>query len=1515
MKILLFWDNRLDTFFLPTDVQGMYNFDYDDTKDNKLINIKEDGGKWVLYQTPDVSIVGNNSSLELIPYSFYQIKRGDKEYAIYTVPLLEAMDVYMFQDGFHMVIGTEKECNVKYNTNGFIRFMLSIFIRDGNIVVDNANNVPMYVNQLRVMEPQYSLHLGDEVNVFGLRIMFANNLIYISKNSLVSVDEQGAGIQKFVFPKDKDPMNIEINDEDLYKSSDYFSKTPRFRRIIETKEVRLSPPPGGGESQEMPLILTIGPMLTMGIMSIVTLSNTFMRIGSGEATFASSWTSIVSSCAMLASMFIWPLIIRKYNKRMTEKRKKEIKEKYTKYINDKFQELSIEAREQREIIYENLVPIETCINYIHTKKVGLWDKRNDQNDFLVVRIGMGKAPLSIHIGYQEEDFKIDENELRDMADKLSNQFKYIEDTPISYSFAENVTTAIMGIKDKVIPFTNNIILQLMTFYTYEDLKFVVFTKKENEDRWSYLKYLNHTFTNEKDFRFFATDSESAKQVGDYLLQVINMRMHSEKNRSKGYPRPYFFVITDNFDMIKQHEFVDVLTEADDNVGCSLVILEDRLSKLPSKCNNFITLGQTTSGVLRNSYENQERLEFVDEIQYHINYLELAKELANIPIEFEESMGEIPDSISYLEMEHVGKIEQLNISNRWHSNDSTNSLRAEVGVDEHGSLMYLDLHEKFHGPHGLIAGTTGSGKSEFIITYILSMCINYSPDDVSFILIDYKGGGLALAFENRRAGISLPHLAGTITNLDKAEMDRTLVSIDSEVKRRQALFNDARDELGESTMDIYKYQRFYHEGRLKEPISHLLIICDEFAELKSQQPDFMDNLISVARIGRSLGVHLILATQKPSGVVNDQIWSNTRFRVCLKVQNEADSKEMLKRPEAAHIKQAGRFYLQVGYDEYFALGQSGYSGAKYYPSDKIIKEVDKSINFIDDCGNYIKSIKASGGKKIAPQGEQLLNVLHAIIDTAKQEGKFAKRLWLENIPEVILEEEVRNKYQIQTVPYQVQAVIGEYDAPENQKQGVVVLNYLEDGNTIIYGNDSSENEHLLRTLIYSTSKYHTSEEVNYYIVDFGSESLRSFHGLPHIGGMVFQGEEEKFHNLLKLLKNEIQKRKKLFAEYGGEYQNYLKSSQKKLPLMVIIFNNFDSIYENYNTLYDVLPEMVRDSERYGIVYIFTANAVNSVFSKLKTNFDNYYAFKLKDSSDYTTVFNTRTKIVPRDMFGRGLMMKDSVHEFQTVSIIEDRDAVNDFVLEFVNQVKQTNQVGAKGIPVLPNHVTLEYIKNDIHNLTSVPIGISKKELDTICYDFVTDTGTIISSLKLENTKNFVLSFIHVISNIPNTMLVVFDVTKYLGISLATPNYYTENIDGVLEQLKGYIQKLIDEKSSVEGLILICGLSKFISKLENTKLFEEFLTILKKYEHMGVVIIDDVNKLKQYSYEQWYSKNFISSSGIWIGRGAGDQSIIRISTVSREMSSNYKNDMGYVILDNMATLVKYIDFYSKDGDEDE
>lgn len=228
------------------------------------------------------------------------------------------------------------------------------------------------------------------------------------------------------------------------------------------------------------------------------------------------------------------------------------------------------------------------------------------------------------------------------------------------------------------------------------------------------------------------------------------------------------------------------------------------------------------------------------------------------------------------------------------------------------------------------------------------------------MIDYKGGGMAKSFEN------LPHTVGIITNLDGSAIKRSLVSIESELRRRQKIFAEVSKQIGVSNIDIYKYQKLYREGAVSEPLQHLFIISDEFAELKTQQPEFMAQLISAARIGRSLGVHLVLATQKPSGVVDDQIWSNSRFRVCLKVQERADSMDMLKRPDAAELTNTGRFYLQVGYNELFELGQSAWSGAPYCPTDHFVLPKDDSITVIDTNGHILKQVKPDKrGRRLPP----------------------------------------------------------------------------------------------------------------------------------------------------------------------------------------------------------------------------------------------------------------------------------------------------------------------------------------------------------------------------------------------------------------------------------------------------------------------------------------------------------------------------------------------------------------------
>ena len=710
-----------------------------------------------------------------------------------------------------------------------------------------------------------------------------------------------------------------------------------------------------------------------------------------------------------------------------------------------------------------------------------------------MRLGIGDRPSLIELSAPEESFSLDDDNLFQAVCTLGKKYELLNNVPITVSFKDQIVTAIILSNKKVNDFLNGIMLQLITYHSPLDLKIVIITDELNDYRWNYVKYIPHCWSDDKSVRFFATNQEDIKSLSSYLDVEFNSRVEKKAEKEKASKEvnkekyeeyelydSYYLIITDNFKSVRNLSFTNDLLENQFNYGFSMVILEENMKNLPKECQKFIVIDDAESGMFSGKIKEEDTIKFQAEYANGLNMYNIGRVVGNIPVQGKDAESQLPGSLPFLEMYNVGKIEQLNIRNRWLNSDPMQSLQAPVGVHTNGELFKLDLHEKFDGPHGLIAGSTGSGKSEFIITYVLSMAINYDPKEVQFVLIDYKGGGLAGAFENRELGISIPHLAGTITNLDTAEMNRTLVSIESELKRRQRKFNEVREQTGESTMDIYKYQKLYRDGVIDTPISHLFIVSDEFAELKAQQPEFMAQLVSTARIGRSLGVHLILATQKPSGVVNDQIWSNSKFKVCLKVQSRADSMEMLKRPEAASIKETGRFYLQVGYDEYFDIGQSAWSGEKYVPVERIIKKIDDSIVFVDNFGNTIKKVNDIQKKEVksVDVGDQLTNIVKHLQKIAEADKLKVEKLWLPSLRKVITLEKLLKKYKYSSDANEYLPIIGEYDAPDLQKQGLLKFDLLNDGNILIYGVPGSGKENIITTIIYSLALFHSPKEINF-----------------------------------------------------------------------------------------------------------------------------------------------------------------------------------------------------------------------------------------------------------------------------------------------------------------------------------------------------------------------------------------------------------------------------------------------------
>lgn len=366
-----------------------------------------------------------------------------------------------------------------------------------------------------------------------------------------------------------------------------------------------------------------------------------------------------------------------------------------------------------------------------------------------------------------------------------------------------------------------------------------------------------------------------------------------------------------------------LLSGDSKLGMTSIFVSEKIDvALPLNCQVILEMKDGQGLVRKDTHDLLGHLAdfFTTDSMYNTQAEFFARSLAPLRIKAGQNNSYIPPMVTFLESFEAQQVEELKVLERWSRNQANRTLSTPLGLGAGGKSLVFDMHETSYGPHGLVAGTTGSGKSELLQSLLLGLAVNYHPHEIAFVLIDYKGGGMANAFTG------LPHLVGTITNLGGNQINRALASIKSELMRRQRLFSEA----GVTSIDSYIV--LYRNKEVRLPLPHLIIVVDEFAELKSDQPEFMKELVSAARVGRSLGIHLILATQKPSGVVDDQIWSNSRFKLCLKVQTPSDSNEMLKRPEAAEIKEKGRGYLQVGNNELFTLFQSSWSGAPYHSGE-------------------------------------------------------------------------------------------------------------------------------------------------------------------------------------------------------------------------------------------------------------------------------------------------------------------------------------------------------------------------------------------------------------------------------------------------------------------------------------------------------------------------------------------------------------------------------------------------------
>lgn len=896
-------------FGLPTDVEisleiigNQWFFKKDDNFSLVYTSTKEQYGQLPIQNGDLLTItLSTGHILNII------VKVLDNAFKVYKKYNIQNLDV--------LKIGKKEGNDIQCGTLKWISGEHGVIHKDGNqYVLEDLSSNGIFVNNVR-MSGRWQLSFGDCIDIYGLRIVFLGQFI------AVNMGIEGLYVNEKILKPFRMDENV-VGEKEKNKRF-LFHRSPRKICKLDNDVVEIEAPPEPKEEEKQPLAMVIGPSLTMALP---------MLLGCGLAIYGTQqsggssgmfmYTGLVTAVSSAMIGTVWTLVNMKYSKKKNkelEMRRFQLYNNYllkcTDIINQKYENNASALRE----MYPSA---EECCNYNeHTSN--LWNRNISHDDVLFERLGIGDVPFQVTVEIPKDKFSMIYDELAERPAQIRETYYMLHEVPVGVDLFRHRLLGVFGGEKKggAVSVVYNLVAQVAANNCYTDVKMAfIYDEKKYEDAaiWNFAKWLPHVWSEDKKTRFIAKDKSEASDVLYEITRVMRMRAEASESyrRKEKFFRPYYILFVADQELLEGELISKYIFETNEEYGLTTIILAENYEQLPNTCEYLIQNDSSFQGTYSIGAATSEKVAIrFDSIDS--DALEtFGRRLSNIDVNEVETGGEIPTSLSFFEMYGINRLDDLKIIDRWRKNRTYESMKALVGQKSGGLDCYLDIHEKYHGPHGLVAGTTGSGKSETLQTYMLSLAINFSPDDVGFFVIDYKGGGMANLFSG------LPHMIGQISNLSGNQVRRAMVSIKSENMRRQRIFN----EYGVNNINLYT--KLYKNNEASLPIPHLLIIIDEFAELKREEPDFMRELISVAQVGRSLGVHLILATQKPSGTVDDNIWSNSKFKLCLRVQDRQDSNDMLHKPDAAYITQAGRCYLQVGNDELYELFQSGFSGAGY-----------------------------------------------------------------------------------------------------------------------------------------------------------------------------------------------------------------------------------------------------------------------------------------------------------------------------------------------------------------------------------------------------------------------------------------------------------------------------------------------------------------------------------------------------------------------------------------------------------
>ncbi len=1041
--------------------------------------------------------------------------------------------------------------------------------------------------------------------------------------------------------------------------------------------------------------------------------------------------------------------------RVTYRRQRKIERTtYLNYLVDCRTRLRSITKQQREVsthIYPAPDQIEQSVFLQNT----LWERRPEDRDFLSVRLGTGPTQLSspVRLDLGSNPMVQFVPELRSQAESLVAEFDHLDDMPVVVSLRNVGTLAVNGNYALTHGLTRAILSQIIAFHAPEDVRCAAYFPPHATQEWEWLKWLPHVrrLRQVKAEKKYAPDplcmlADTPAAFGDILKYQIKPELdrrrrliEDQRTTPVQAMRPHMVVVIDGFNpsspIAHLPETEELFRDAA-QLGVTVICLVENEEQEPAILHARITVSSVGWFSFKEIAFGGRILEGLSLDTTSSPLCDsLARRLTPLTLADKGAQQDLSHDIRLLDLLDIDSADAVTVEQTWQQHTRHSLLQAAIGRRADGEPLMLDLKEAAErgmGPHGLIVGATGSGKSELLRTIVTSLAITHDPDAVNFVLVDFKGGASFADFAK------LPHVAGVITNLqnDVSLIDRVYASLSGEQQRRQRMLHEAGN-----LDNIKQYQAKWHMDSSMEPMPHLLIIVDEFAELIANRPDFLDLFIAIGRVGRSLGLHLLLATQRIDEGRMKGLEGHLRYRICLRTFSAAESSAVLGNPDAYYLPSSpGVGYFKVDTDVY-SLFKTALVSVPYVPATEQVTPASL-LRIFDSTGKLVKP--DTEGEQNA-EGDDLYTEMDVVLNALSQPMQrvsHVHQVWLPPLGKKLLLDDVLEreqdiygdeKYPRPLQPFGALCVpIGLLDKPLEQVQVPLILDFSGSGGHLaVVGAPQSGKSTLLRTLFTSLMVTHSPRDVQLYGLDFGGGLLRIFESAPHVGTICGKAERDKVRRLVRQMQKIIEDREFLFRERGIDSMATYRMRRRAGELqdapfgdVFLVIDNFAQFQQDFEQLESDIVEIVATGLTYGVHVVLAANRWAEIRSKLRDNIGRRLELRLNDPIE-SEVGKAPASALPVGVPGRGLT-KEKLQFHTALPVVrsgKEREREQDVPVQealaaLIQQSKCTwNGEPAPPIRMLPSMVTLQNLPQP-SGQEGVPLGIEEFRLNTVSIDLLT-----------------------------------------------------------------------------------------------------------------------------------------------------------------------------------------------------